>query len=148
MQGDEGAVNKSRRAAVLLVIAVFVLGIALGVLGTYLEGYRVFGAAIVHRPPRPDRSPAAQQHEREARVEQMTKDLGLTPEQQQKLDAALTQMSTTYGGIRQQYGSQMDVARKQGRDSIRAILTPEQVAKFDETMRKMDEERKKMQGNN
>lgn len=145
MQG-EGAANNSRRAAVLLVIAVFVLGIALGVVGTYLEGYRVF-AGIGHRT-RPDRSAAAQQHERQARVEQMTKDLGLTPEQQQKLDAALTQMSTTYSGIHQQFGAQMDQARKQGRDSIRAILTPEQVAKFDETMRKMDEERKKQQGNN
>jgi len=147
MQG-EGAANKSRRAAVLLVIAVLVLGIALGVLGTYLEGYRVFGSGMMHRPPRPDRSAAAQQHERQARVEQMTKDLSLTADQQQKLDAALTQMSTTYTGIHQQFGAQMDQARKQGRESIRAILTPEQVAKFDETMRKMDEERKKQQGNN
>jgi Spy/CpxP family protein refolding chaperone len=147
MQG-EGAAKQSRLAAVLLVVAVLVLGIALGVLGTYLEGYRVFGASMIHRT-RPDRSPAAQQHERQARVEQMTKDLGLTADQQQKLDSALTQMSTTYGGIHQQFGAQMDQARKQGRDSIRAILTPEQVAKFDETMRKMDEERKKQQqGNN
>lgn len=147
MQGD-GAANKSRRAAVLLVIAVLVLGIALGVLGTYLEGYRVFGSGMMHRPPRPDRSPAAQQRDRQARVEQMTKDLGLNADQQQKLDATLTQMSTMYSSIHQQFGTQMDQARKQGRDSIRAILTPEQVAKFDETMRKMDEERKKQQGNN
>ncbi len=78
--------------AVLLVIAVFVLGIAIGVLGTYLEGYRVFGSSMIHRT-RPDHSPAAQQRGRQARVEQMTKDLNLTPDQQQKLDAALAQMS-------------------------------------------------------
>jgi hypothetical protein len=146
MQG-EGAANKSRRAAVLLVVAVLLLGIALGVLGTYLEGYRVFGSGMMHRT-RPDRSPAAQQRDRQARVEQMTKDLGLSADQQQKLDATLTQMSTTYAGIHQQFTGQMDGARKQGRESIRAILTPEQAAKFDETMRKMDEERKKQQGNN
>jgi Spy/CpxP family protein refolding chaperone len=146
MQG-EGAANQSRRAAVLLVIAVFVLGIALGVLGTYLEGYRVFGASMIHRT-RPDRSPAAQQHERQAKVEQLTKDLNLTADQQQKLDAELTQMSGRYAGIHQQAGAQMDQARKQGRDGIRAILTPEQVSKFDELMRKMDEDRKKAQGNN
>jgi Spy/CpxP family protein refolding chaperone len=146
MQGEVVA-NQTRRSAVLLVFAVFVLGIALGVLGTYLEGYRVFGASIIHRT-RPDRSPAAQQRERQARVEQMTKDLGLTADQQQKMDAVLTQMSTTYSGIHQQFAGQMDGARKQGRESIRAILTPEQVAKFDELMRKMDEERKKAQGNN
>ena len=146
MQGEQAA-NKSRRAAVLLVIAVLVLGIALGVLGTYLEGYRVFGSGMMHRT-RPDHSTAAQQRERQARVEQMTKDLGLNADQQQKLDSTLTQMSTTYAGIHQQFGAQMDQARKQGRESIRAILTPEQAAKFDETMRKMDEERKKQQGNN
>jgi hypothetical protein len=117
------------------------------VLGTYLEGYRVFGSGMMHRT-RPDRSPAAQQRDRQARVEQMTKDLGLSADQQQKLDATLTQMSTTYAGIHQQFTGQMDGARKQGRESIRAILTPEQAAKFDETMRKMDEERKKQQGNN
>jgi len=146
MQG-EGAANKSRRAAVLLVIAVFVLGIALGVLGTYMEGYRVFGAGMMHRQP-PDRSPAAQQRGRQARVEQMTKDLNLTPEQQQKLDATLSQIQTRYGGIHDQFRAQEDQARKMGRDEIRAILTPDQVAKFDEMLRKMDEERKKARGNN
>jgi Spy/CpxP family protein refolding chaperone len=146
MQGEGGA-DQSRRAAILLVIAVFVLGIALGVLGTHFEGYRVFGNNVVRRP-RPDHSPAAQQHERQERVEQLTRDLSLTPDQQQKLDATLTQMSATYSGIHQQFAGQMDQARKHGRDEIRAILTPEQVAKFDEMIRKMDEERKKQQGTN
>ena len=142
MQG-EGAANKSRLAAVLLVLAVLVLGIALGVLGTYLEGYKVFGAALIHRT-RPDRSPAAQQHDRQAKVEQMTKDLSLTAEQQLETGCgADANVGTTYSGIHQQAGAQMDQARKQGRDGIRAILMPEQVAKFDEMMRKMDEERKK-----
>jgi len=144
---DNNSVNRSRLAAVLLVIAVFALGIALGVLGTYMEGYRVFGASIAHRAP-PDRSPAAQQRGRQARVERMTKDLNLTPEQQQKLDATLSQIQTRYGGIHDQFRAQEDQARKMGRDEIRSILTPDQVAKFDEMLRKMDEERKKAQGNN
>ena len=142
MQG-EGAVNQTRRSAVLLVIAVFVLGIALGVVGTYLEGYRVFGAALIHRTP-PDHSPAAMQRGRQARVDHMTKDLNLTPDQQKQLDTVLTLMQTRYGVIHEQ----QETVRKQGRDEIRAILTPEQVAKFDEEMRKMDEDRKKQQGNN
>jgi len=146
MQG-EGAANNSRRAAVLLVIAVFVLGIALGVLGTYMEGYRVFGAGMLHRQP-PDRSPAGQQHGRQVQVERYGKDWSLTPEQQKQLDSILAQMQTRYGGIHEQFGAQMEQARKQGRDEIRAILTPDQVAKFEETMRKLDEERKKRQGNN
>jgi hypothetical protein len=144
---DNDSANRSRLAAVLLVIAVFVLGIALGILGTYMEGYRVFGASIVHRVP-PDRSPAAQQRGRQARVERITKDLNLTPEQQQKLDATLSQIQTRYGGIHDQYRAQEDQARKQGRDEIRAILTPDQLGKFEDMLRKMDEDRKKAQGNN
>src|SRR5580692_343864 len=100
MQG-EGSANQSKRAAVLLVIAVLVLGIALGVLGTYLEGYRVFGAALIHRTP-PDHSPAAMQRGRQARVDHMTKDLSLTPDQQKQLDSVLTLMQTRYSGIHEQ----------------------------------------------
>jgi len=146
MQG-EGAVNQSRLAAVLLVIAVFILGIALGVLGTYLEGYRVFGSGMMHRTS-PDRSPAALQRGRQAKVDRFTKELNLTPDQQKQLDSVLAQMQTKYGGVHEQSRIQMDQVHKQGSEAIRVILTPEQAAKFDETVRKMDEERKKAQGNN
>jgi hypothetical protein len=146
MQG-EGAANKSRRAAVLLVIAVLVLGIALGVLGTYLEGYRVFGSGMMHRTP-PDHSPAALQRGRQAKVDRFTKELDLTPDQQKQLDSVLAQMQTKYSGVHEQFRGQMDQVHKQGSDAIRAILTPEQAAKFDETVRRMDEERKKQQGSN
>jgi|CZKC01.1.fsa_nt_gi Spy/CpxP family protein refolding chaperone len=146
MQG-EGGVNQSRRAAVLLVIAVFVLGIALGVLGTYMEGYRVFGSGMLHRTP-PDHSPAAQQRGRQAKVDRFTKELSLTADQQRQLDSVLAQMQTRYSGVHEQSRAQMDQVHKQGSDAIRAILTPEQAAKFDDMLRKMDEERKKAQGNN
>ena len=39
--------------------------------------------------------------------------------------------------------SQRDQLRLQGREKIRAILTPEQRPKFDELMRQLDEDRKK-----
>lgn len=146
MQG-EGAVKQSRLAAVLLVVAVLVLGIALGVLGTYLEGYRVFGASMIHRT-RPDHSPAAVERDRHAKVEQMTKDLNLTADQEKQLDSVLTQRQTRFSGIYEQFRAQEDQARKQGRDEIRAILTPDQLVKFEDILRKMDEEHKKAQGNN
>jgi Spy/CpxP family protein refolding chaperone len=146
MQGEGGA-NQSRRAAVLLVLAVLVLGIALGVLGTYLEGYRVFGAALIHRTP-PDHSPAALQRGRQAKVDRFNKELDLSADQQKQLDSVLAQMQTKYSGVHEQFRGQMDQVHKQGSDAIRAILTPEQAAKFDDVVKKMDEERKKQQGNN
>ena len=36
----------------------------------------------------------------------------------------------------------MDQARQKGRDQIRAFLTPEQKPKFEEFLKRMDEERK------
>lgn len=146
MQGERQG-DRPQRVAVLLVLAVFVLGVAIGVLGTYLEGYRVFGAGIMHRQPI-DRSPAAQQHGRQARVDQLTKELSLTPDQQKLLDGILSQTQTRLGAVHEQTVAEMDQVRKQGRDQIRAVLTPEQLPKFEEILRKMDEERKKRSSGN
>jgi flagellar basal body-associated protein FliL len=138
------AADRSRTVAILLVLAVFVLGVALGSLGTYLEGYRVFGPP---RRPALDRSPAAQQRAHQAQVERMTKDLTLTTDQQKQLDTILSQAQVQYGSIHEKWSAQMDQERKQMRDQIRAILTPDQTAKFEDMLKKMDEERKKRMGN-
>jgi len=42
--------------------------------------------------------------------------------------------------------AQADLVRQQGRENIRAILTPEQRPKFEEVLRRIDEERKKRGG--
>ncbi len=67
----------------------------------------------------------------------------LTPEQQQQLDAILTQLHEEYKALHAQGDAQIDQARQKGRNQIRAILTPEQKPKFEEFLRKMDEERKR-----
>lgn len=141
MQGN-GQGDRPQRTAVVLVVTVFVLGVALGVLGTYLEGYRVFGAGIMHRQPQ-DHSPAGQQHGRQVQVERLTKELGLTSEQQKQLDGILSQTQTRYSALHEQTNAEMEQVRKQSRDQIRAVLTPDQLPKFEEVLRKMDEERKK-----
>jgi ATP phosphoribosyltransferase regulatory subunit HisZ len=141
MQGE-----RPKRVAIILVLAVFLLGAAVGGLGTYLVRARITASASTHRP-QPDHSPAALAAGRASRVEKMTKDLGLSPEQQKLLDSVLAQMQTQYAAAHEQSVAQMDQVRKQGRELIRAILTPDQAAKFDESLRKMDEERKKRNGN-
>ncbi len=129
--------SRTDRRAVALVLAVFVLGIALGALGTYLAGGRVWGA----------RAEGRGSHEKHARiVEQLTKELALTPEQQKQLDAILADMRAEYQAIHELMNSQRDQVRQQGRDQIRAILTPEQRSKFEEFMRRLDEGRKKKDG--
>jgi uncharacterized membrane protein len=138
--------ERPKRIAILLVLLVFLLGAAAGGLGTYLV--RVHSTASAsNRRPQQDHSPAALAKGRADRVDKMTKDLGLSPDQQKQLDTILAQMQTQDGAIHEQSVAQMDQVRKQGRDQIRAILTPDQANKFDDFLRKMDDERKKRNGN-
>ena len=126
--------NPSNRRAVGWILVVFVLGIALGALGTYLVGARVWGAR-----------PMGQDHrDRRVRmVEQLTQELALTSAQQKQLDAILADMQTRYEEIHKQIAPQAEQVRQQGREKIRAILAPEQKPKFEEFLRRLDEERKK-----
>jgi Spy/CpxP family protein refolding chaperone len=67
----------------------------------------------------------------------------LTPEQRQQLEAILMQLHSEYKALHEQSDAQIDQARQQGRNRIRAILTPEQQPKFEEFLKRMDEERRR-----
>jgi Spy/CpxP family protein refolding chaperone len=77
------------------------------------------------------------------RVEQLTKDLGLTSAQSQQLDTILSQIHAKYKAIHDQSDAQLAQEREKGRDEIRTILTPEQKPKFEEFLHRLDEERKR-----
>ena len=126
--------NRISRKAYALVVLVFLLGIALGALGTYVAAARVWGA-------RPE---VHGHHDRRAHmVEQLTHELNLTADQQKQIDAILADMQKQYAALHKQISPQTEQVRQQGREQIRALLTPEQQPKFDEFMRRLDEERKK-----
>src|ERR1700683_1238983 len=137
--------GRTKAAALALVLAVFLLGVAIGALGMYLERNHVLGAAAQQQQ---DRNPAAV---RARRVEQMTRELSLTPDQQQKLHAILAQTSAqraeTQKKATKMTQPQMEQTREQGRNQIRAILTSEQLPKFEDFLRRLDEERKKRNPN-
>jgi Spy/CpxP family protein refolding chaperone len=122
----------SRKAIVWLVI-VFALGIALGVLGTYVVTTRVFA----HGPD--EHSPAAQ---RAQYRDNLAHELDLTADQQKQIDAILDSVQARYDAIHQSVVPQFDQARQEGRAQIRQLLTPDQQPKFDDFMKRMDEERK------
>jgi Spy/CpxP family protein refolding chaperone len=131
--------NSAKRRAALWVAVVFVLGAALGGLFGYFYGHRSTVAAA--------NPPLSEPQRRAQRVEQLTQELGLTNDQKQQLDSALSQLHAEYKSIHdqsnQQLNSQMDEARQKGRDQIRAILTPEQKPKFEAFLKRIDEERKR-----
>jgi len=65
------------------------------------------------------------------------------PDQQKQLDAIITSVQAQYKAIHQSTDPQINEARLKGREQIRAILTPEQKPKFEEFLKRLDEERKR-----
>ena len=142
--------NSTSRKAVGLVVVVFALGIALGAVGTHQWDARVIA------------SQQSQQHP--DRVKQLKEELQLTPEQASKVDAILSENRGKYRALDAQRHAEWDPkyaplnkqnhaewdpqyaqVRQQGRDNIRAILTPEQKVKFEAFLKRIDEERQKQQ---
>jgi len=76
-------------------------------------------------------------------VSNLTKELQLTPDQQTQLgvivDDTRAQWRTLYTTIEPRH----EEIRQQSRDRIRAILTPDQKPKFEEFMKRIDEQRQK-----
>jgi len=124
----------AKRKAALWVGAVFLLGAMLG---------GVLGFLFAHRPVNAANAPLSEPERRARRVEQFTHELGLSPEQAQQLDAILLQRHTETKVIHDQADVQLEQVRQKGRAQVRAILTPEQLPKFEEFLKRMDEERKR-----
>jgi Spy/CpxP family protein refolding chaperone len=122
------------RKAALWVGAVFLLGAALG---------GVLGYLFAHRPVSAANPPLSEPERRAKRVAEFTKELSLTPQQTQQLDAILMQRHAETKAIHEQTDAQIDAVRQKGRAQVRAILTPDQLPKFEDFLKRMDEERKR-----
>jgi len=119
--------------AAWLVILVFVLGLALGGLSMRLAADRFWAGP--HGPRDPARI-----------LQELTLELSLTPEQQKQLSTVLEDTKRKFDAIHEQYRPQIEQVRQGGRQRIRAILTKEQLAKFEARLQRLDEERKKRVG--
>ncbi|HXW16987.1 MAG TPA: hypothetical protein VEJ39_01710 [Candidatus Acidoferrales bacterium] len=122
--------NNIRRKAGLLVVLVLLLGVALGAVGTHYWEARAYG----HRVIVPTHSEI---------VKQLIEQLSLTPEQQSQVVAITEDVHSRLRAFQDQVKPQADAIRSEGRQKIRAILTPEQQPKFDEYTRHLDELRAK-----
>jgi Spy/CpxP family protein refolding chaperone len=121
----------TNRKAIALLAAVFLLGAAAGVLGTMWATHT--GLAASSRGP--------SKFSRQGAQEWLTHELQLTAEQQQQLGPILDETAAGYEAIRERVRPEYDQVRQQSRDRIRAILTPEQAARFEALVRQIDEER-------
>lgn len=139
--------SRISRKAVTLVLILFVLGIALGAVGEHLWNAHVL---VSQRRP--------------GVVAELKSELQLAGDQAKKFDAIIADQRAKSANLHSQehaewtpryraldaqrdaeWNPKWDEVHQQGRDQIRAILTPEQVAKFDTFVKKLDEDRKKRQ---
>jgi hypothetical protein len=123
--------NKTRREAALLVLVVFLLGTLLGGLGNHLWGERVWGRQISPGGPTRDQL-----------VNDLTHELQLTADQQQQLGAIVDDTRAKIHAAYAPADVQREELRQQGRARVRAILTTEQLPKFEAFMQRVDEQRK------
>jgi len=126
--------SRGSRKAILLVGLVFALGIGLGSAGTYMVTARVLAA----HPQQAGHLPANH-------MAMFTRDLNLNPDQQKQIQAILTETRARYAEIHSQADPEYERARQAGREKIRQVLTAEQKPKFEDLLRRMDEERLRRQ---
>jgi Spy/CpxP family protein refolding chaperone len=124
--------DKSGEAAVI-VLVVFVLGVLLGGVGDHLWGVRVWGSQ-----PRP-------LTHRDMIIDELTHELNLTPNQVKQVAAAVDQKQTEINKLYAPLESERDQIRQEGREQIRALLTPEQQRKFENFTKRLDEAKRKEQ---
>ena len=125
------------RRATLLIVAVFLLGIALGALGMHVAASRVFGSE------RSGQAASKAHKDKSQIIDELTQELTLNAEQRAQLESILEASRTKYQAIYEQVRPQYEQVRAQGRDRIRAMLTAEQLPKYEAFVRRLDEERKK-----
>src|SRR5215471_9570693 len=124
-----------RQKASLWLATVFVLGAALGGVLGYAFAHRSYAATSVQL--------TADQRRAQKRA-QLVQEVGLTAEQQAQVIAILDQAQSEYKAIHAASDPQLDAVRQKTRDKIRQLLTAQQKPKFEEFIRKMDEERKRI----
>lgn len=127
------ATNRGNRKAVLLVFVLFVLGIALGSVGTYVVTTQVQAA----------RPHASLSHNYAGTLAMFTHGLDLSPDQQKQLDVIFSDMRDRYNALHAKLDPEYDQVRHEGRQRIREILTPDQRPKFEELLRQIDEDRRR-----
>jgi Spy/CpxP family protein refolding chaperone len=128
------ATRTATRRAALWIGAVFLLGAALG---------GVLGYVFAHRPVSAAAPPQSEPERRAHRVAELTRELSLTPQQAQQLDGILLKWHAETKAVRDQSDAQIEGIRQKGRGEVRSILTPDQLPKFEDFLKRLDEERKR-----
>jgi hypothetical protein len=125
----------SQTKARVIILAVFVLGLAAGALSTNL--YQRLTNSGPARADRPHGKPTDV-------LDKLNNRLNLSSDQQASIREILQGTFNQYDGIKKDIEPRMDVVRQQGRQRIREVLKPDQLPKYEEMVREHDAEREKV----
>jgi len=120
----------AKQRAAVWVAVVFLLGAALGGVVGYIFAHRAVSANMT----------VTGAQRRAQKVEELTRMAHLTPDQRQQLEGILSDLHAQYKTL----DDERDDARQKSRNKIRGILTQDQIPGFEEFLRKIDDERKRM----
>jgi esterase/lipase len=123
-----------RQKASLWLAVVFLLGLSLG---------GVLGYAFAHRSYAAEPTVMTAEQRRAQKRQQLAKEVGLTPDQQKQVIAILDGAQAEYKAIHDVSDPQIDAVRQKTRDKIRVLLDAGQKPKFEDFIRRLDEERKR-----
>jgi Spy/CpxP family protein refolding chaperone len=130
--------SETRQKARLWLGLVFILGAAIG---------GVFGYSFAHRSYAATPAATLSEPERRAkRVAEMTKEVGLTPEQSTQIDQIIHQAHDEMKTIHEKSDADVDAVRQRAREQMRSLLTPDQRPKFEAMVERWNQEKKKQQG--
>lgn len=129
--------TNSRTQARLIVVSVFVIGFAAGALSLNL--YQSLNGSKGKDPRRGGT---------EFLIGRMNEEVGLTSDQQEQIRTILDETSEKYKQVRVEidplvkpFEHRFNAVRQESRDRIRALLTPEQLPKYEEMVLKHDKMR-------
>jgi Spy/CpxP family protein refolding chaperone len=133
MESNSNSQSKAR----LIVLSVFVIGFAAGALALNL--YQSLNGSNKKDPRRGGT---------EFLIGKMNEEVGLTGDQQEKIRKILDETSEKYKQIRVEidplvkpFEPRFNTVRQESRDRIRALLTPDQLPKYEEMVQKHDKMR-------
>ncbi|HMD30582.1 MAG TPA: hypothetical protein VKG84_01650 [Candidatus Acidoferrales bacterium] len=118
--------------AAVLVLCVFLAGAVVGGLSVHLFGENMFHTGA---------SPTSYPMTKGEILRQFDRQLALSPAQHAQISGILDDTVTEYNRLYSPISIQIEDARQQGRTRIRAVLTPEQLSKFEAYIHQLDEQR-------
>jgi hypothetical protein len=130
--------TKSQSKARLIVVSVFVIGFVAGAL--CLNLYQQLTSS--------DNKKNQPRGGTEVLLRKMTDEVGLVSDQQEQIKKILDETNDKYREIRKEidpvlkpYEPRFNAVRQESRDRIRALLTPEQLPKYEKMVEKHDKMR-------